>query len=46
MISGVADIVDQSTIGSSDGPVVPDSDDPAIPMVPCDGVGPGDALVI
>ena len=41
-----ADIVDQSTLGSSDGLVVPDGDGPAILMVPCDAVGPADAPVI
>ena len=46
MIPGVTDIVDPSTLGSADGPVVPDGDDPAIPMVPCDAVGPADAQVI
>ena len=46
MIPGVADIVDPSTLGSADGPVVPDGDDPAIPMVPCDAVSPADVLVI
>ena len=30
MIPGVAGIVDPSTLGSADGPVVPDGDDPAI----------------
>ena len=46
MIPGVADIVDPSTLGSTDGPVVPDGDDAAISMVPCDAVGPADAHVI
>ena len=46
MIPGVADIVDPSTLGSADGPVVPDGNDPAIPMVPCDAVGLADAPVI
>ena len=41
MIPGVADIVDPSTLGSADGPVVPDGDDSATPMVPCDAAGPG-----
>ena len=39
-IPGEADIVDPSTLGSADGPVVPDGDDPATPMVPCDAVDP------
>ena len=30
---GVTDIVDPSTLGSADGPVVPDGDDPATAMV-------------
>ena len=46
VIPDVADIVDPSTLGSADGPVVPDGDDPATPMVPCDAVVPADALVI
>ena len=46
MIPGVAGIVDPLTLGSADGPVVPDGDDPAIPMVPCDAVGPADAPVL
>ena len=46
MIPGVANIVDPSTLGSADGPVVPDGDDPAIPIVPYDAVGPADAPVI
>ena len=46
MIPGVADIVDPSTLGSADGPVVPDGDDPSTPMVPCDAVGPAYAPVI
>ena len=37
VIPGVADI-DPSTLGSADGPVVPDGDDPATPMVPYDAV--------
>ena len=45
-IPGVAEIVDPSTLGSADGPVVPDGDNPAIPMVQCDVVGPADAPVI
>ena len=32
--------VNPSTLGSADGPVVPDGDYPAIPMVPCDAVCP------
>ena len=43
---GEADIEDASTLGSADGPVVPDGDDPATPMVPCDAVRPADAPVI
>ena len=46
VITDVADIVDPSTLGSADGPVVPDGGDPATPMVPCDAVGPADAPVI
>ena len=46
VIPGVADIVDLSTLGSADGPVVPDENDPAIPMVPRDAVGPADVPVI
>ena len=46
MIPGVADIVDPSTLGSAGGPVVPDGDDPATPMVPCDDIVPADAPVI
>ena len=46
MTPRVADIVDPSTLGSDDGPVVPDGDDPATPMTPCDAVGPADAPVI
>ena len=46
VILGVADIVDPSTLGSADGPVVPDGDDPAILMVPCDAVGPADVPMI
>ena len=46
VIPGAADIVDPSTLGSADGPVVPDGDDPATPMVPCDAVVPADAPVI
>ena len=34
------DFVDPSTLGSADGPMVPDGDNPAIPMVPCDTVCP------
>ena len=37
---GEADIADPSTLGSADGPVVPDGDDSGTPMVPCDAVGP------
>ena len=32
VIPGVADIVDPSTLGAADGPVVPDGDDQATPM--------------
>ena len=39
MIPGVADAVDPSTLGSADGPVVPDGDGPVTPMVPCHAVG-------
>ena len=46
MIQGVADIVDPSTLGSTDGPVVPDGDDPTTPIVSCDAVVPADAPVI
>ena len=46
MIPGVADNVDPSSLGSADGLVVPDGDDPATPMVSCDAVGPADAPVI
>ena len=45
-IPGEADIVDPSTLGSADGPVVPDGDGPATPMVTCDAVGPAGAPVI
>ena len=38
-IPGEADIVDLPTLGSANGPVVPDGDDPATPMIPCDAVG-------
>ena len=44
--SNAADIVNPSTLGSADGPVVPDGDDPATLMVPCDAAGPGDDPVI
>ena len=40
VIPGVADIVDPPDLGSADGPVVPDGNDPATAMVPCDAVGP------
>ena len=46
MIPGVAGIVDPSTLGSVDRPVVPGGDDPAIPIFPCDAVGSADAPVI
>ena len=46
MIPGVVDIVDPSTLGSPDGPVVSDGDDPATPMLPCDAVGSADSPVI
>ena len=45
-IPSVADIVDPSTLGSAGCPVVPDGDDPATLMVPCDAVDPADAPVI
>ena len=41
-----AGIVDPSTLGSADGPVVPDGDDPATPTIPCDAAGPADVPVI
>ena len=46
VIPGVADNVHPSTLGSADGPMVPNGDDPATPIVPCDAVGPSDAPVI
>ena len=46
MIPGVADIFDPSTLGSADGPVDPDGNDPATPMVPCDAVVPADGPLI
>ena len=46
MIPGIAGIVDPSTLGPADGPVVPGGDDPATPTVPCDAVVPADAPVI
>ena len=39
-IPGETENVNQSIIGSADGPMVPDSDDPATPTVTCDDVGP------
>ena len=45
-IPGEADIVDPSTRGSAYGPVVPDGDNSATPMIPCDAFGPADAPVI
>ena len=46
-IPGEADIVDPSTLGLADGPVVPDGDDPATPMVPCDDVvGPAPVIPV
>ena len=39
-------MVDPSTLGSAESSVVPDGDDPATPMVPCDAVVPADAPVI
>ena len=44
-IPGEADIVDPSTLGSADGPVVPNGDDPATPIIPCDAVDPADAPI-
>ena len=35
-----------STLGLADDPVVPDGDDPAIPMVPCNAASPADVPVI
>ena len=46
VIPGVADIVDPSTLSSANGPMVADVDDPAIPMVSCDAIGPADVPVI
>ena len=46
MIPGVADIVHPTNLGSASGPVVPDGDDPAIPMVPRDAYGPPDDVPV
>ena len=46
VIPGEAGIAGPSTLGSADGPVVPDGDDPATPIVPCDAIGSADAPVI
>ena len=43
---GETDSVDPSTLGSADGPLVPDGDDSTTPIVPCEAVGPVDAPVI
>ena len=37
---------DPSTLGSADGPVVSDGDDPATPTVPCDAVGPAPVIPV
>ena len=49
MIPGEANAVDPLTLGdvdSVDGPVVPDGNDPATPIIPCVAIGPPDAPVI
>ena len=43
---GKADSVDPSILGSVDCPVVPDGDDPATPMAPCDAVDLAGASVV
>ena len=44
-IPGEVDVVDPSILGSADGPLVPDGDDPAAPMILCDAIEPAGAPV-
>ena len=39
-------IVNPSTLGPADGPVVPDGDYPGALIIPCDAVSPADDPVI